>query len=330
MSESFKSVNKGRVVCTIVETNYEYKADAKSMFDERIKGGFVKSEFKNPMFLVRVEEKDDDGNVVSTTNLGVDGFDVYKYFYTKEDERKESSAYKVMEKLLASDNHGVGTRVIFSSASLGENSYYRDGMLVQSITVDKGSYIESDAEKTAKAKDVAVFGLTGVFGDIEQQTDGSLKVDFYFAKKADGTLAELKGLVVDADVADDFLQFFRKDDRAEIQIQAVDVMHGTVEEESTSKAVFGKKNDNLKRGWMGTDFKITYAEVIDDPDSDKYLDEEVFDKGMELRKAELKAKKQKSEEKANNASSTSSSKGLGQKKEFLDAIPDDEEDNPFA
>lgn len=328
--ETRKSKNRGRIVGTIVETNFTYDVGIVNKFDDRVKGAFTKNEFKNPMFVVKVEDKDDNGNVISTTNVKVDGFDVFKDFYTKEGERKENSAFKVLEKMISSNNQGVGTRVIFSSASLGENVYFNDDLeLVQGINVDRGNFIETSPEKTEKAKDIALFNISGVISKIETNDDESLSVNLYFSKKADGTISELKGLVVDADVAGDFLTYFSEGDRVEMQIQAIDVVHGKIEEDTSKGGTFGQKKQ-MSNGYVALEYKITYAEPIDG-DDDEYIDEEVLGQGLELREAELKAKKQKKQEKGSSSNKATESKGgLGQKKEFLDAIPDDDEDNPFA
>lgn len=339
-----KSKNTGRIVGTVTETNFKYNKDLVDNFDSSIKGGYEKKEFKNPFLVVRVNTESEDGTPI-VTYVKVDGFSVMSKYKTYDGEIKENPAYKGIKNLLAMDNGGVGARVQLNTASLGENSYYKDGSLV-SFPIINLKYVESDQDKVAK-DDLAEFCVCGVITDMKHEKDadgsetGRLLIDLAFSRKSDGTLSVLKNLVVPADdlgdgqtLAEAFEEGMGVEDRVQLNIENVTVRTGTV----TAGKSIGKKKATIVTGKATNEFHVFNGEVLA-YGSDEYISEEAFEQGKTLRKAELSGKKKKAEEKAeNNSSNGRKSIGSRVAKASEDYAEEgglmefdvEEDDNPFA
>ena len=98
-----KSRNQMVVVGTIIETNVKYSPDEKSIFDDKIKGAFVKDDFKNPMFRIEVAENEE--KMISHAIVDVDMYSIFKQRTKKDsDELIDNETFKALANLFDYDD----------------------------------------------------------------------------------------------------------------------------------------------------------------------------------------------------------------------------------
>ena len=103
MSDVKTSINKVQVVGTLLEMNLmeetkEVALKGANGVEKKVTCRSIgKKEFKNPTFLVEVEKKDEDGNVVSTSNVGIDFYSIAEKKLDEHGNIVDNPRFKSME-----------------------------------------------------------------------------------------------------------------------------------------------------------------------------------------------------------------------------------------
>lgn len=341
-----KSLNKATIVGTIMETNFVYDPKAENLFDKSIKGAYVKEDFKNPMFRIKVERHDNDDDpteVTSTATVDVDMYSVFKqYSNPKTKEKKDNSTFKAIKNLDNMENKGVGTRIRITG-EFDENLYANDKGGTTRFNRVMGRYIETDPTRVPK-NDCVDCDITGRIAKItdeivNEEETGRKLVDFYYITiQNDSPVANLLSLVVDTDLADDFENMYSVGDNVKLSLEVRDTQHGSTGE---SHSAFGHRKSDVASGYIAHEFFIFGGdEAYDDEDWEYYVDDKTMKQAMKARKVIEDDKIQKRKEKDNNGTETGH-KGLGKRKSGAESEDDDgedewigadeeEDDNPFA
>ena len=339
-----KSRNQMVVVGTIIETNVKYSPDEKSIFDDKIKGAFVKDDFKNPMFRIEVAENEE--KMISHAIVDVDMYSIFKQRTKKDsDELIDNETFKALANLFDYDDvhdewnfdTAIGKRIKISG-SLVENMYAKDEEIKRFNQI-QGSYVETNPTKIPDF-DYAEVKLSGYINKIVDETvgedetpTGRKKVQFLYVTTPKNELTgNFLDLIVPADIVDGFEEELGEGDNANIDVEIVTV---TVGGKTESKKGFGKKASHVVGGFTTTEYRIFDGSEIEEPDEDdtnsKFLTDKDIRKAKQMRKTVAEAKIKKAKEKASEKASEGSSKGLGKyKKSSVDDadMPVDDED-PF-
>jgi hypothetical protein len=327
-----KSKNNAVVVGEIVETNFKFDPDATNLFDNTIKGAYVRDDFKNPAFLrVKVERHDDANDptkVTSTANVRVNMYNVFKEFNKKDGSRGVNSTFNELKKISEAPNGGVGLPIKIKG-TYGESKYATDDGQIKRGNVFTGQYIElSNVDLSASKADAELTGIIGGIRDevVSDNETGRKLVDFYTVRAVkDGVpKVDYMNLVVDKSLADAFESEFEHGDSATLSVEIKDVQHGSVKKESKG---FGSRSAETTSGYLASEFQIFNGSVLDDSDAG-YIDEDEFQtilKAHDLENQSLIQKKMAKGGKVNTVDGVFTA-------EEKDVLPfgNTEEVNPFA
>ena len=179
MSDVKTSINKVQVVGTLLEMNLmeetkEVTLKGANGVEKKVTCRSIgKKEFKNPTFLVEVEKKDEDGNVVSTSNVGIDFYSIAEKKLDEHGNIVDNPRFKSMETVFETYLPKVNcksdekpTRVKIDG-SLRENGY-----------VDKNTYEFTLNQTNQKEIGVILTGLADTLHKLKITVlEGTLSVD---------------------------------------------------------------------------------------------------------------------------------------------------------
>lgn len=339
-----KSRNQMVVVGTIIETNIKYDKETKSMFDDRIVGGFATDDFKNPMFRIEVEANEE--KMISHAIVDVNMYDIYeKRTKSKDDDSLiDNETFKALASLFEYNpstkewnfDTAIGKRVKITG-TLEESMYAKDGEMKRFNQI-RGQYVETNPSKLPDY-DFAEVKLTGFINKISDETKGEdeiatgrKKIQFMYVTTKGGELTgNMLDLIVPADIVDGFDETFDEKMNASLDVEIVTATYGGQTKKSGG---FGKKSSHVVGGYTTTEYRIFNGSEIEEDEDDKnskFLTDKDVKKAKEMRKTTAEAKLKKAEEKKAEAEANKGGSGLGKYKKTANVTeePAEDDDDPF-
>ena len=325
------SMNVMQVVGVFKELNLKYDPTLVKKSDPRIKGAFVKVDFRNPSMTIESGGKD----------YGIEFYPIYTK-RVKDGKLEDNPQFKQIKTIV--DSYKSGETRVRANGRFSENVYASKDAQTGEYTVKSGTRILvpfSVSSNNVADEDSADGQLTGGIRSIKQGANangetGRLNVEFYYienSQTSDITAVPIQ-LVVPQDIADDFENLYSAGDcvRLDICLSA-----RTVGTQHKSKRAFGNRESNVVEGYTVTEFVVFGGDEPLDEDSEYYVSTDEMKKLMSDRKIMEEALITDAKQKDANGGTEKKRGGIGNRASkmtddsddpFVDA-GDSEEDSPF-
>ena len=359
MSEEIKSIKKSinavQIVGTLLEKNIQIVTKEVEIIDyahdnkkQKITCEVAeKINFQEPSLLIEVAPKDEDGNVLYTTQVKVDfaniGFGVpSKTFGEDGKPTAENKNFKGIETVLntyvAKKDARVGeesTRVFIERGYISPNEYpdkkndFKYKVMNPNITTYNITSLNVPSE------DKCIGELSGIIRTMtpeifmkndEENETGRLKVDFYWFNSKGLTFPI--NFIVDKDLSEAFTDNYENGQSVILYYNIINHHIGDVQAKGRRKA-FGQ-DVNITSGYDIPEFIVISGDCPYEDNSDYYVSMELMKSAMIDRQnyIDTKVQKAKEREEKNGTKSTTKS-GLRNNPKFETLSETDEEELPF-
>ena len=282
-----------------------------------------KKEFKNPALLIEVSPKDEDGNVLYTTQAEVDfsniGFGVASKTFDKDGKIVDNDNFKGIKTVLE-------TYIPKSEAKDGEEPtrvFVKNGFLSPNEYVDKKTFdykvynpiiTTYNVTSGGVPDDIIEGNMSGIIRSIIPETKGEnadetgrLKVELFSFKKNGSTNPYT--FIVEKDLADDFNDLYSAGDSVKIYYEVLSKQVGAKKVETSGG--FGRRNTKTTSGYTVQELSIFRGEDPIEEENELFIDKELMKKAMAERQNEIDVAIQKAKDKAKNGTTTEKKSGLG-------------------
>lgn len=342
MAEKIKqSINKAQIVGTLAEMNLQ--EETKEVI---LKNGdkekkvtcktIGKKDFKNPSLIIEVEPKDEDGNVIHTSMIGVNFYQTHEKKLDENGNVIDNPKFKSMKTILTnyvpkSEDKNNATRVM-ASCSLTANEY--------ATSEDKKNYsfvsfpqlnCFNITSSGVSDEDSCDGEISGIIRTIKQETitkdeettnTGRLIVDFYTFDYNGATYPAQ--LIVEKDLADDFSDIYENGNSCKLYYEVKSRMVGGTKK--TTKKAFGR-DAHIQNGYTITEYVIFSGDDPYEEECEYFITKEIMKTAMESRQNLIDSKIEEKKKKDKEGDNSSKKGGLGNRKPNIDETQG--EDLPF-
>ena len=322
MSDVKTSINKVQVVGTLLEMNLmeetkEVALKGANGVEKKVTCRSIgKKEFKNPTFLVEVEKKDEDGNVVSTSNVGIDFYSIAEKKLDEHGNIVDNPRFKSMETVFETYLPKVNcksdekpTRVKIDG-SLRENGYVdKNTYEWKSFSVVNGFSITSSS---VPEEDIADCEISGIIRTIIPETKGEnaeetgrLKVELW---SFDGLGAITPTtLIVEEDLADAFQDYYERGQSVKVYYEILSKQIGA---KKVTTGGFGRRESKAVSGYTVTEYSVFRGDDPFEEENEYFITTEKVKDAMDEREIMIANKiKDAKENKGANSTPKPSPKG---------------------
>ena len=318
VKEIKQSVNELQITGTIGEINLQ-----KETKEVELKRGdttkkvtcdvISKKEFKNPSMTVKVERKDENGNVTNETLIDVE---IVNYFnqnsksLNDKNEVEDNRNFKALETVMNEYKSGTRVQITTKSGAIEENGYVgKDGQWSSRIRIN-GQYLTSN---NVPEEDKADAKISGVIRSIrpEMKNDeetGRLFIDFYMFNFRGETYPVT--LVVESDLAPDVEDIYSNGDSCQFDVELLTRRVGKVT--TKKESAFGRRESKIVEGYNVTELSVFGGDPVFEEENDYYIDMETMKTAMKERDIMIEQRKKDKADKEKEKSS-GSNRGLNRK-----------------
>lgn len=291
-----QSIRKAQLIGTLSEINLQIENDKEMTLDSgaKIKCKVVtKANLQEPALSIMVND----------SIVGIDLFPCYEKNKDGTDNPKFKARCTMIEKYVAKE-----TRLKIDGV-LGLQEYAKDDEWKSFMSITAFQVTSANVPE----EDMAECSLTGIINNIvietkKEEETGRLLVEFCCFDQ-NSTVIPLK-LVVEKDLAEDFLDSYEIGTSCQLDVEAV-TKGGVVVKKSTSKAL-GRRESKIVSGNSFTEYSVFSGEEPFDEDSDYFITAEELQQALNERDITIKEKiKEKKDKVAQNSNFNTTPKKTG-------------------
>lgn len=317
MSEVKQSVNQLQIVGTLSEMNLEMKEkEVELKKDKKVTCKVIgKKEFKNPNLTVEVVRPDGSETLIGVTFNN--GFDTNEKTLDKDGKIIDNKRFKALETIMGyttkakSTDENPATRVKIN-CSLNANEYVgQDGEFKSYPNINAFQCTSSGVPE----EDIADGRISVIIRSIIDETvgedtkeTGRLKVEAYSFDYNKRAIPH--SFFVEADLADDFRDFYERGDSCKLYYEVVSKHVGAKKQKSSGG--FGRREEKITSGFTVTEYSIFKGDEKFEEENEYFISIKDMKTAMEDREIMIENMKEKAKEKGSKPSvKKEEKKGLG-------------------
>lgn len=322
MKEVKRSINSVQIVGTLLEMNLEEITKEVSLkgtngVEKKVQcKQIAKKEFRNPTFLISVEKKDEDGNVVGSNEVGVSFFPISEKKLDENGNIIDNPRFKAFKTVLetykpksACKSDEVPTRVQVDGSLVANEYADKQTFEWKSFPSVNGFNITST---NVSSEDIADCEISGVIESIINETvgedakeTGRLKVKLW-SFDGSGAITPCT-FVVEEDLADDFKSYYEIGQSVKIYYEIVSRQIGT---KKVSSGGFGRRDTKAVSGFTVTEYSVFRGDDPFEEENEYYVEPSQVKEAMDVREIMIANKtKEAKENKGTSSAPKTSPKG---------------------